>query len=530
QASDSAAVGTTAGAAVAEAPPATPLPVVAPAPPSTDEPLASDSVFPSRRVVVSNSLYRLTFESRGARLIEAELSSYRSFAPNDSGRAHVIPDDSEFMTYGLVVGGDTVNLADWEFTPSDTLIEVATGRRSLNWEAQRGRVTVSLSYSFASDDYLIDVTGTIAGLGSDNAMVLVSLGPRLATTERDTVGDFRSYNVVMHAHSTDHLKFSSLDPGERRQIPGPFEWIAIKSKYFFTALLAGEDGMPLFGGVEVVGGQQSGRAMSHVHVRASLPAPGGRFAHSAYIGPQEFRRLAAVGNDFEEVNPYGWFLRPVVSPFAKIIVRILVWMHENMNLAYGWVLVVFGVAVRALLWPLNQKSMRSSVAMQAIQPEMKAIQDRLRQASSPQQKQAIQREMMQLYREHGVNPLGGCLPALLPMPILFALFFVFQNTIELRGVPFLWLPDLSLPDPLFITPVVMAASMYFLFKIGQRGAPPNPQTKMMLYVMPAMFLVFGMKFPSGLNVYYAVSNLVSLPQQWLIARERAKRQGAKANT
>jgi YidC/Oxa1 family membrane protein insertase len=112
---------------------------------------------------------------------------------------------------------------------------------------------------------------------------------------------------------------------------------------------------------------------------------------------------------------------------------------------------------------------------------------------------------------------------LLPMPVLFALFFVFQNTIELRGAPFLWLPDLSRPDPLYIIPVIMGLSMYGLTKVGQIGMEPNPQMKMMLYIMPVMMTFLFLNFASGLNLYYAVSNIASIPQQLLLARERQKR-------
>src|SRR5690606_30109243 len=157
-------------------------------------------------------------------------------------------------------------------------------------------------------------------------------------------------------------------------------------------------------------------------------------------------------------------------------------------------------------------------AMQAIQGPMKELQEKHKE--NPQR---LQQEMMKLYKEHGVNPLGGCLPMLIPMPVLFALFFVFQNTIELRGVPFLWIPDLSMKDPMYIIPIVMGASMFLLSKLGQVGVEPTPQTKMMLYFMPAIFTVMFLQFPAGLNLYYAVSNLASLPQQWLIARERKKR-------
>jgi YidC/Oxa1 family membrane protein insertase len=179
------------------------------------------------------------------------------------------------------------------------------------------------------------------------------------------------------------------------------------------------------------------------------------------------------------------------------------------------VLVLFGILVRVLLWPLNQKAMKASVAMQAVQPHMKEIQDRHKDDPT-----RLQQEMVKLYKEHQVNPLGGCLPMLLPFPILLALFFVFANTIEFRGVAFLWLPDLSLRDPYYIIPVVMGASMWALSKLGQMGMPPNPQAKMMTTIMPVMMTVMFLNFASGLNLYYAVSNLVSLPQQYFINKSR----------
>jgi YidC/Oxa1 family membrane protein insertase len=181
------------------------------------------------------------------------------------------------------------------------------------------------------------------------------------------------------------------------------------------------------------------------------------------------------------------------------------------------VLVIFGIMVRLLLWPLNQKAMESGLRMQAVQPLMKDIQDRYKK--DPER---LQKEMMRLYKEHKINPLGGCLPMLLPLPILFALFFVFANTIELRGVPFLWLPDLSRHDPLYIIPLLMGLSMFAVSKVGQMGMPPNPQAKMMLYVLPVMMTVLFINFASGLNLYYTVQNIISIPQQYLIARRRLR--------
>ena len=248
--------------------------------------------------------------------------------------------------------------------------------------------------------------------------------------------------------------------------------------------------------------------------------PDAGFTFELYTGPQEWRRLIALGRDLQNANPYGGFMQTVVQPFATIVMRILLWMRETLKLGYGWVLVIFGVVVRLILWPLNQSAMRTSIKMQRLQPELAEVQKKYK--NNPEKQQA---EMMRIYREHDMSPFSmfsGCLPMLLPMPVLFALFFVFQNTIEFRGVSFLWLPDISQKDPYYILPLLMGASMFLLSWIGLRGAPPNPQAKMMAYVFPPMMTVFFLNFAAGLNLYYAVQNIAALPQQWLIARERAK--------
>ena len=158
--------------------------------------------------------------------------------------------------------------------------------------------------------------------------------------------------------------------------------------------------------------------------------------------------------------------------------------------------------------------------MQAVAPLIKTTQEKYK--DDPER---LQREMMKIYRDHQVNPFGGCLPMLLPMPVLFALFFVFANTIEFRGVPFLWLPDLSRADPYYIIPLMMGLSMFVLSKVGQIGVPPNPQATTMLYFMPVFMTVLFLRFASGLNLYYAVSNIFSIPQQYRIAQRRLRQQG-----
>ncbi len=501
---------------VQESVPAQPAPLP---PPVTDSIRAPTR--PERVVAVESPLYRYEFSTRGGGLVQAALKEYRTFAAGDSGIAQIIPPESRFLEYALVLGDDTLRLADFDLQPSDTLLSVNEAGSDLTLRGQRGNLGLELTYSFAPDQYVFDVAGRVTG-PLQGGLVLLGLGPRLALVEADSTDDIRSYAVITGQNGAEQLNFRSLDPGEVRALEGPFEWVAIKSKYFLATVLTVTEGRPQIGGAVAVGGERMGRNAARTDVVMSLPAPGGRFSFQAYVGPQEYKQLRRIGHDLTDVNSYGWIFKPIIQPVANWIVVVLLWMHENLNMAYGWVLILFGIAVRVVLWPLNQKAMRSSTAMQAIQPEIKAVQERYKQ-----EPQRMQQEVMKLYKEHGVNPLGGCLPMLIPMPVLFALFFVFRMTIEFRGVPFLWLPDLSRADPYFIIPVIMGLSMFAVSKLGQMGVPPNPQAKMMLYVMPVFLTFIFLKLSSGLNLYYAVSNIASIPQQWLIAKQRLRRQGKR---
>ncbi len=475
---------------------------------------------PEDTVLVTSDLYRYGFSTRGGRLVSAELANYTYTIPGRKGeRVDILPPGSRLMELRLVDGRDTLRLDDWVFTPSAPSVDARQGGE-LTLASERGAVRVELRYRFEPADYRMHLSGSITGLGPDGGLLLVAMGPGLRNTEADSTMNYRETGIVTEQQGTELTRLQSLDAGEVRALPGPFDWVALKSKYFVQAILALDTTAARISGATATAPADAGKRNHEADIRVGVPLTrAGTFGWQLYLGPMEFDRLSAIGHDFDDVNPYGWpGFRTVIRPLAVGARWLLVWMHENLALSYGLVLVAFGILVRVLLWPLNQKAMRSSMAMQAIQGPMKELQEKHKE--NPQR---LQQEMMKLYKEHGVNPLGGCLPMLIPMPVLFALFFVFQNTIELRGVAFLWIPDLSMKDPIYIIPVVMGASMFLLTKLGQLGMEPTPQTKMMLYFLPAIFTVMFLQFPSGLNLYYAVSNLASLPQQWLIAQERKKR-------
>lgn len=389
---------------------------------------------------------------------------------------------------------------------------------------------VTLTYRFPVDSFVAYVegsVGTVAGQPPQAWQVLVTLPSRIRSDEADINDDTRHLAVAYRVRNSDvnTVAFRQLDTLATRVDTGSFRWVAMRNKYFVVAAIPqGRDSV--FRSVLLRGGPRTGPEPTAAHAMALLPMNADRFSLKLYAGPQSWDHLRRAAPDLENVNPYGGWMHGLVQPFATIVMRLLLWMHNTLSVGYGLVLVIFAVAVRLLMWPMNQSAMRNSMKLQRIQPEMAELQKKYR--NDPEKQRDA---MLKLYQAHGMSPFSpilGCLPLLLPMPILYALYFVFQNTIELRGVSFLWLPDLSLKDPYFITPLFMGITMFVMSWIGMRGMPPSPQGKMMSYVMPVMFTALFWNFASGLNLYYAVQNVAALPQQWLLSREKQRSQPPQA--
>jgi YidC/Oxa1 family membrane protein insertase len=397
---------------------------------------------------------------------------------------------------------------------------------------------VEIVYTFRPDSYLIGVRGRVFGSDAAAASVLTDLGPSIWPHEAPEHRSEQEMAVVTRSDRGDMERMRMRSLPQRQAQAGPFTWVGMRDKYFLAALITGE--RPAFTGIEIQrrpdlrlarpGTERDSIQLPRADVVASLPvAPDGSFSYDAYFGPQEYERLAGIGFDLEEVTPYAYaWLQPIIRPFAAAILWVLRYLHNTLGIGYGWVLVIFGVLMRIVLWPLNQKAMRAQVKNMAVQPILQARMAEVREKYKDDA-QRQQQEMMKVYQEIGVNPLSmmsGCLPMLVPMPILITLFFVFQNSIVFRGESFLWLPDLSLKDPLYILPVFLMASMFGLQWISAKmsGMEQNPQMKMMMYFMPIMLGVIFFNLASGLNLYYATTNIATIPQQLLISKERKKMQ------
>lgn len=469
-------------------------------------------------VVTPKAIYK--FSNLGAVPVSIVMRDYVNRS-SSGGLVDLAAEGPPLLGYRLVTPTDTADLSRVPFALSRT--KSTRGDDSLTYTASVKGHAVSIAYTIPQDtvaSYAVGVKGLVEGLPEQSYM-LTELPRTLRSAEADTIADHRSlaYSFKPQRDHARSVLFGSLDPGDKTLEPGPLSWVAVKSKYFVMGILAPSKGTP-FSEVTLTGGPRTSKVATTAAATVVQEIKNNSFGFDIYAGPQESQRLVRMGQDFDHVNPYGWrFLQSVVHPIASKVIQALLWMHNRLNLTYGWVLVILGVLIRLALWPLNQSTMRSSLKMQELQPKLAAAQKKYK--DPVQQREAI----MKVYQEAGVSPfagLTGCLPALIPMPILFALFFVFQNTIEFRGVPFLWLHDISIKDPLYILPLLMGASMYLLSWIGMRNAPPNPQAKMMSYMFPVMMTVVLINMASGLNLYYTAQNIAALPQQWLLARERAK--------
>ena len=337
----------------------------------------------------------------------------------------------------------------------------------------------------------------------------------LATTEKDSIDDKTYFKaIVSQGKELEDLKVKDGDR-ESKKLIGSTDWGAIRTKYFVSALIPNAPETIRF--VELLGesNQQEEYSISFVFDCFQ------ETSFTLYHGPLEYEKIKDLNVDLDEIMDFGWsFIRPI----SKAVLFSLKKMHDYIP-NYGVVLILFSLLVKILVFPLTKKSYQSTSAMQEIQPEINKLREKYK--SNPQK---LNQATMQLYKNKGVNPLGGCLPMLLQMPLLFALFQVFRTTIELRNEPFIWwIKDLSSPDvivnlpftiPLYgshiaFLPILMGLSTYAQQKM-MSGGIQQPQQKLMQNFMLVFFFLIFNNFPSGLNLYYTLFNILTIAQQKLL--------------
>ena len=376
--------------------------------------------------------------------------------------------------------------------------------------------------TFNPDSYTINIDVDLSS-AENNLYREVSIGwvNGLAVTEKNKTDDltyFQSY-VFQGGELEDFKTSESKSSGALYN--GATSWVATRTKYFAAALVPSDPLLVKRAGLSGIGGSVELYDLSLTYdSRDSLGV-------LLYLGPLEYDKIRELGVGLDEIMDFGWaFIRPI----SKGVLYVLTEMYKIIP-NYGLVLIVFSFLIKILVYPLTKKSYQSTTAMQALQPEISKLKEKYK--SNPQK---LNQATMELYKKRGVNPLGGCLPMLLQMPLLFALFIVFRTTIELRSKPFVWwITDLSAPDkvlelpftiPIYgsyvaALPILMVVSMFIQQKM-MSGPSQQPQQKMMQYTMSFFFFFIFNSFPSGLNLYYTLFNILTIAQQKLVKPEIKK--------
>jgi YidC/Oxa1 family membrane protein insertase len=311
------------------------------------------------------------------------------------------------------------------------------------------------------------------------------------------------------------VNFKDIDNGKQLAYPPKAKdgWVAIVQHYFVSAWLP-KEGVEREYFTKRVG---DNLYTAGVVIGDGTIAPGatGSIGASVYIGPQETQRLAKAAPGLDVVVDYGW-LKVIAVP----IYTVLKWIHSVVE-NWGWSIIIFTILIKLIFYPLNAKAGRSMAQMKVLGPKMEKLKEMY-----GEDRQKLNQAMMELYRQEKVNPLGGCLPIVVQIPVFIALYWVLLASIELRHAPWLgWIHDLSAPDPYFILPVIYAVSMFVQTKLNP--APADPVQAKVMMIMPIVFSVFFLFFPAGLVLYWVCQNLLSILQQWHINRTLAAEAKAK---
>ena len=463
--------------------------------------------FGAREVVMENEVVRGTVSTRGGIIVSWVLKGFLGIG---DGPVELIPEGGGGP--GIVVEG--WDLSEEEFVPDQSGVSVRGeegGSVTLVADLGEGR-RVTKRFSMGRTGYDIGLEVGLIGFSSGAKCALVWKGG-IAVTEPDSMGDLRYTKLYTYmGGEPEPLKFEKNAKVARDMRRGRMDWVGVRNKYFLVSVIPEGDRkweVRLSGRMDESGG------IGYDFEATPERTVGEPIKVRVYVGPLSYEEIKGFGVRLEKVMDWGWRpLRFVLEPISKMILKLFVWLHFVIP-NYGVVIVIFSVLIKIVVYPLTHKSYEASARMQRIQPKIAALRER-----HGNDRERMNREMMRLYREEKVNPLGGCLPMLLQMPIFFALYNVFRHTIELRRAVFVpgWIEDLSQPEMavVHVLPLLMCGSMF----LQQKTMITDPKQATMMYVMPVMMLLFFWNMPSGLVLYWTMFNLLSWVQQRWLMRSR----------
>ena len=409
-----------------------------------------------------------------------------------------------------VISPEIKNNERFVLTESDSLV--------INMSATIEDFIIYKQTTYYADKYLIKHSYEVVSNSSASNSFNFSWFGGMRNTEKDRFFETSQYTQAYLAQNKNIEDFyitpEAGDSYSSVKYKGKTDWTAIRNKYFINAFVSpSADGGMLGGGSFST---SSGFVLPEYSMGLSF-AGRNQFEITQFFGPLDVDYIDSANTYLDYVMNFGWL---PIQPFSRAVLWLLKFLH-GFGLNYGLILILFALLIRIITGPLTKKSFQSSQNMQSIQPKIKKIQTKYKNDS-----QRMNREIMELYKSSGVNPLGGCLPMIIQMPLLFSLFIVFRSTIEFRGAPFVfWINNLSQPDTIFylpfsipiygnqfaVLPVFLGLSMFLSQKLSMETM--DSKQKPMMYMMSVFFFLLFNSFPSGLNLYYMVYNLLNYQQQ-----------------
>ncbi|MBN3063972.1 membrane protein insertase YidC [Pectobacterium aquaticum] len=476
-------------------------------------------------ITVKTDVLSLTINTRGGDIEQAHLLAYPDTLGSDKP-FHLLETTSEFVYQaqsGLTGKNGPDNPANGPrplFTTTQDSFELADGQSELRipmtYTAADG-VTYTKTFVLKRGDYALNVDYSVNNT-SAQPLELTLFGQLKQSMELPKHRDTGSSNFALHTYrgaafssSEDkYKKYSFSDMDENLNITTNGGWVAILQQYFATAWIPTTAGANTFYTSKLGNGQAAiGFKSAPVVVAAGSQQD---LKTTLWVGPEIQDKMAAVAPHLDLTVDYGW-LWFISQPLFKL----LKFLHSFIG-NWGFSIIAITFIVRGIMYPLTKAQYTSMAKMRLLQPKLQAMRERI-----GDDKQRMSQEMMALYKSEKVNPLGGCFPLLIQMPIFLALYYMLMGSVELRHAPFaLWIHDLSAQDPYYILPILMGVTMFFIQKMSPTTVTDPMQQKIMTY-MPVIFTVFFLWFPSGLVMYYIVSNLVTILQQQLIYRGLEKR-------
>jgi YidC/Oxa1 family membrane protein insertase len=520
-----------AGPAQPSAPAARPQPGLSARPPALSRPVAAEL---EETVTLSQGDTEAVFTNRGAQLVSLEVGGAQ-----DQGSVDLVRHRQEGpYPFGLTTG-------DRRSHPlNDALFATQRGGdgRSVTFRYNGPQGASEKTFSFTPEGLLqarVSVPGH-RGWG-------VVLGPGIRNEPPEELKGRIQQGQRGVVYWTDKIKL--LPPGDEevKAFSGSaLRWIGLEDAYFLSVAIpregldravvepvlldmtAGGDGARFIPVPEKLSSAQKDMAQDF---RVVLKPSGDSLSFLSFWGPKEYDRLAELPYDLEETVRLGMF-----GFLARALLIGLRWIYDHLVPNYGWAIVLMTVLIRLILLPLTHVSMKSMKKMQELNPKMQAIREKYRTKLKDKQgrpniemQQKQNQEIMALYKEHGVNPAGGCLPMLLQLPILFAFYSLLSTAIELRGAPWiLWIKDLAIHDPYYVLPILMGATQFLQVKLAPQAG--DPMQRRLFLMMPIVFTFLFLPSPSGLVLYWLTNNVLTILQQGVYNRLQGPAAGERAKT